>query len=576
MRFKIPDRQPDSFRLSARYMAGLTAGYSPDRVEWSFTLNLYTDTPDAAAAMMSATAARSTRCQAPIYHFVISFDPKDAEKGKIDARKMQEIAHDVIKRMGLKEYQGLVYAHNDEPHPHMHFLINRIHPVTGKALSRHDDGRRLTEICRDIARERGLNIPRDRNKEREKAKDLSREERLRVDDLNIPTEGEYWKAKRDGREADQSFSKERILELRKELRPLFDKAMDWEELDSMLRHKGYLLLPKGQGLIITDGIGYLKLSDLKSKDIRLPALNARFQERFQEWAAGQTELRIREEERDLPPPPKLDGLDKEARDRAKAIYKAKVDAAISRRDHKTARLDPVEALDLADSEYQHWLQLKENFAWSERTALQEQRRYEREAREPVLAEKQFAEEEAKLIESMAGVYHNVDKAHAEWKRLEAEKGSALALEAIAKKPKSLGAVHSHIWFSIGKDEKVAASHAIAKMVAQRRKWLQAKSRLDAARDRQITQKAALDKAVRDFQYLQQIAGSPDKLREILLRKIKVRAATLARVTPRMLERSKVAEDRLYHLRKAYRDFEERKRSRDRERFLERDLWDIER
>jgi len=576
MRFKIPDRQPDSFRLSARYMAGLTAGHSPERVEWSFTLNLYTDTPDAAAAMMSATAARNTRCQAPIYHFVISFDPKDAEKGKINAEKMQEIAHDVIKRMGLSQYQGLVYAHNDEPHPHMHFLINRIHPVTAKALSRHDDGRRLTEVCREIARERGLNIPRDRNKEREQAKNRPRDERMRVDDFDLPTEGEYWKAKKDGREVDQPFTKERILEIRQELRPLFLKSRSWNELDATLMHKGYFLLPKGQGLIITDGIGYLKLSDLHNKDIRLPVLNERFQERFQDWAARQTDIRLKEEERDLPPPPKLDGLSKEARDRALDIHKAKVEVVIGRREQKADRADPVEALDYADSEYSHWLQLKENFVWSERNAMQEQRRYDREAKEPLLAEKQFAVEEAKLLESMAGVYHNVDKAHGFWKQLEADKGSTLALETIAKKPKSLGAVHSHIWLSIGKDEKVAASQAIAKMVAQRRKWLHAKARLDTARDRQLIQKAALDKAVRDFQYLQQIAGSPDKLREVLLRKIKVRAAIMGRITPRMLERSKIAEDRLYHLRKAYRDFEERKRSRDRERFLERDLWDIER
>lgn len=110
---------------------------------------------------MGADQARSVRCEQPVYHFVITFDPKDRAAGKIDPDKMQSIAGQVLERMGLKDYQGLIYAHRDTKHPHMHFLVNRVHPETGKAYSRHNDGRRLTEICREIAREHGLNIPRD-------------------------------------------------------------------------------------------------------------------------------------------------------------------------------------------------------------------------------------------------------------------------------------------------------------------------------------------------------------------------------------------------------------------------------
>ncbi len=47
---------------------------------------------------------------------------------------MREIAGEAIERMGLTEHQMMIYAHKDTKHPHMHFLINRVHPQTGKAF----------------------------------------------------------------------------------------------------------------------------------------------------------------------------------------------------------------------------------------------------------------------------------------------------------------------------------------------------------------------------------------------------------------------------------------------------------
>ncbi|WP_204165373.1 relaxase/mobilization nuclease domain-containing protein, partial [Escherichia coli] len=83
MRFKVPARQPESFKGSALYLAGRIKGLSPDRVEFVETRNIHTDDPRAAAALMEATASKSVRCQQPAYHFMITFDPKDAEAGKV-------------------------------------------------------------------------------------------------------------------------------------------------------------------------------------------------------------------------------------------------------------------------------------------------------------------------------------------------------------------------------------------------------------------------------------------------------------------------------------------------------------
>lgn len=104
MRFKIPSRQPTSFKASALYLAGRSHGHKPDRVAWMESRNLETDDPGKAAIRMDATAAASTRCKQPQYHFIISFDPNDAKAGKVNDQVMREIAGKTIERMGLAEH----------------------------------------------------------------------------------------------------------------------------------------------------------------------------------------------------------------------------------------------------------------------------------------------------------------------------------------------------------------------------------------------------------------------------------------------------------------------------------------
>lgn len=113
MRFKIPAKQPSAFKASVLYLAGRTKGQSPERVAWMEAHNLETTNPLAAAEIMNATAAQNPRCKKPVYHFVLSFDPKDAKRGKVPPEVMREIAGEAIQRLGLTEHQMLVYAHKD-------------------------------------------------------------------------------------------------------------------------------------------------------------------------------------------------------------------------------------------------------------------------------------------------------------------------------------------------------------------------------------------------------------------------------------------------------------------------------
>ncbi|GAB4199161.1 MAG: hypothetical protein Tsb002_34480 [Wenzhouxiangellaceae bacterium] len=287
MRFKIPAKQPASFKSSALYLAGRSKGQSPERVAWMEARNLETTDPKAAAAVMEATAAQNVRCKKPVYHFVLSFDPKDAKRGKVSPEAMREIAGEAIERLELNEYQTLIYAHKDTKHPHMHFLVNRIHPVTGKALSRHNDGRNLTRLCREIAHERGLNVPLDRERirEQERVDDFDLLERLKAqpEPEHIP-EGEYWQARREERVPQAPMDKAAVKDLRERVSGHFYNATDWQDLTARLGAQSVYLQRKGQGLVLAKGDRYAKLSQM-GKGVRLSALEERFHERFETFTA---------------------------------------------------------------------------------------------------------------------------------------------------------------------------------------------------------------------------------------------------------------------------------------------------
>lgn len=555
MRYKINSEQPDGFLHLARYVAGYSRGMTPDRVEWGFGVNLETVNPDSAAALMRAVASQNTRCKHPAYHFIVSFDPADAKAGRTRPKVTREIAEDIIKRMGLAQYQALVFAHKDTENPHIHFLVNRIHPETGKAFSRHEDGKRLLALCREIARERGLNIPMEREGP----------ERGRY-----PTDGEYWLAKKEGRQAQRRFSDEHVQKCRTLLTTMFHEARSWDDIQQRLKEVDLYLVPKGQGLIITDGDAYMKLSDLKTKSIHLSVLNERFGQLYEEWKLEKIREAVKREDRDVPAPPKLDGLNKEQRDRAIALHRAKVDLARAKQAHDLNRQDAIIAFDYTDQEVRYWETIRDTYLAAERRIKAEEWRKAREEEIALRAGGNLSTEEGRLFEAIGKVYFNADEAHEKWEALEKEKGGVIAAEMVLKKPKLLGRTQVSLFSSY--NDRLAAQRALDNMLKRRKRWYLAKERLEAVREKQQRHVHMLKKHVRDYKALQLRAGDLQAVKKLILRKIKLRAKAIERITPRMFESSKLSDQRLRQLKLAYRDFHERKNERDRNQELDRNLW----
>jgi hypothetical protein len=135
-----------------------------DRVAWTHTLNTLEDEPEAALAEMRQTAfdqnmlkhmagnrgdGRPT--ERTVMTVVLSWSP-DQNPDRAD---MIEAGTSFLKHMGWSDHQVLFVAHNDTKHPHVHLIINRVHPETGMTIDDNWSKRRSQKWALEYEREHG-------------------------------------------------------------------------------------------------------------------------------------------------------------------------------------------------------------------------------------------------------------------------------------------------------------------------------------------------------------------------------------------------------------------------------------
>ncbi len=140
------------FAALARYLVYGRSGEETERVAWTAGRNLGTDDPEVAAAMMQATANANEQVEGPVYHLTINFDPADP----VTPERMQAVADRVLADLGLADHQALMVAHRDRAHPHVHVMVNRVHPESGRAWDRWQDQPKIQRALRMLERELGL------------------------------------------------------------------------------------------------------------------------------------------------------------------------------------------------------------------------------------------------------------------------------------------------------------------------------------------------------------------------------------------------------------------------------------
>lgn len=137
-----------------------------ERVAWTETRNLATDDPRIAKRVMIATALSADELKkaagvrnsgrksaAHVYAYSLAWHPDEA--GKLDQVEMTRAADASLKALGADHLQALIVCHSDRRHPHIHVIINRVDPATGKMHGFSNDRLQLSDWANAYERERG-------------------------------------------------------------------------------------------------------------------------------------------------------------------------------------------------------------------------------------------------------------------------------------------------------------------------------------------------------------------------------------------------------------------------------------
>ena len=217
-----------------------------EEVAYSKATNCGFDSVELAVKEIEATQARNTRSTIDkTYHLVVSFPA-----GEVPTKEqLEDIESEVCKSIGLGDHQRVSAAHTDTDNFHLHIAINKIHPVSHRAVEPYYDKYRLDEACSRLELKHGLK--HDNRIDRTNAKEKGQErEPGRAGDMEAHS----------GIDSFKRWVKER----KEPLQAVLNNAKTWDELHQGLAKHGLELRPHGAGLVISsrDQKAFTKASDI--------------------------------------------------------------------------------------------------------------------------------------------------------------------------------------------------------------------------------------------------------------------------------------------------------------------------
>lgn len=163
-----------------------------ERLAWSHVHNMGTSNPETAFRVMAATAMDQRRIKEQahdraqvllpedqrkpfrnsgrksnehVWHYSLSWSPEEAEN--LTKEEMIEAAQSSLAVLGkdqgkghnrrqyADEHQAVFICHQDEPHPHVHVVVNRVHQDHGLMISKYKDWDRFSKWAENYEKERG-------------------------------------------------------------------------------------------------------------------------------------------------------------------------------------------------------------------------------------------------------------------------------------------------------------------------------------------------------------------------------------------------------------------------------------
>jgi hypothetical protein len=151
-----------SFKGVGKYVLHDKGAQSDERVSFIETENLVFNDGDRAIAEMVRTAMnqkalrrrngdRATATSKPVYHYSLSWDTSETPSLK----EQMQAARESLKSLGLDDRQAMIVGHTDTDNPHVHVVVNLVHPTTGATAKLGNDWLKLSNWAEAYRLERG-------------------------------------------------------------------------------------------------------------------------------------------------------------------------------------------------------------------------------------------------------------------------------------------------------------------------------------------------------------------------------------------------------------------------------------
>lgn len=164
-----------------------------ERVAWTDTLNLATADPTKATRIMIATAQQADQLKAaagvkatgrkatsgPVFAYSLAWHPDEA--GKLDRAEMMRAVGGSLKALEAEHLQAVVVCHTDQKHPHLHIILNRVDPSTGKMHGFNHSKLKLSDWANQYERERGQIVTPKREEKRQIRADFAKAQEAKAE-----------------------------------------------------------------------------------------------------------------------------------------------------------------------------------------------------------------------------------------------------------------------------------------------------------------------------------------------------------------------------------------------------------
>ena len=154
-----------SFQGALAYYLHDRNAATQERVGWTDSVNLASRDVGTAWKEMAFTAlhqgelkrqagmkATGRKLEKPVYAYSLSWDPDE----RPSHAEMGRAARETLQVLGMGEHQAVLAVHTDTPHPHIHVIVNRVHPETGKVASTGKDRLKLSKWAEGYELAQGL------------------------------------------------------------------------------------------------------------------------------------------------------------------------------------------------------------------------------------------------------------------------------------------------------------------------------------------------------------------------------------------------------------------------------------